>query len=114
MNRLLRCHWAKRKRLAEEYGLLMLSAISKADIRCLNAWKDLGYKVEVQMLVTTPKLYDRDNLFSLAKWPLDCMVRQLGWLANDDLKHVDLLINQDTGPKSITFRIAPIIEETQQ
>ena len=113
MNRLLRTHWAKRRKLADEYGLLMLSAISKKDIRCLKAWKDWGYKVRVEMYVSTPKLYDLDNLSSLAKWPLDCLVRQLGWLSNDDPKHLELSMTQVLGPKSITFRIAPIVPEEQ-
>jgi hypothetical protein len=113
MNRLLRTHWAKRKRLAEEYGLLMLSAISKADIRCLKAWKDWGYKVRVEMHVVTPKLYDpAENLPSLAKWPMDIMVNQFGWLAGDSAAHVEFSASQEIGKKkSITFRIAPIVPE---
>jgi hypothetical protein len=114
MNRLLRTHWAKRKRLAEEYGLLMLSAITKEDVRCLKAWKDWGYRLRIEMLVHTPKLYDPDNLASLGKWPLDQMVN-FGWLSGDSPKHLDFCISQEIAKykvdHGITFRIAPIIKE---
>ena len=114
MNRLLRCHWAKRRKLADEYGMLMLSAISKQDIRCLKAWKDCGYKVKIEMSVKTPKLYDpAENLPSLAKWPMDSMVA-FGWIAGDGPANVEFSATQELGKtKSITFRIAPIVPEEQ-
>ena len=111
INRLLVTHWAKRRKLAEEFGWLMRAAITKQDIRRLKAWKDWGYKLKITAHVVTPQMYDSDNLASIGKWPLDIM-RKFEWIENDDPEHVEFSATQERGKlKSITFRIAPIVPE---
>lgn len=105
-------NWGKRYRLAQEFNWLVIAAISKADIRCLKAWSDLGLKLRIKMEVSNPRMFDEQNLSAFSKGTLDFLVTK-GWLRNDSPEFVEFeKPSQSKGKKAITFRISPV-EENQ-
>jgi len=114
LNQMLRTHPMKRYRLSQEFGMLIKAAATKEDIRCLRAWRDLDYKLSVKVEITNPREFDEDNLSGFGKWGLDQMV-MMQWLRNDSPDCVRFeKPSQSKGPKSITFRIAPIRENNEK
>lgn len=110
INKLMRMHWAVRRREADEFCWKMKAAILKEDIRCLIAWRDLDRKLKIKIEVSTPNLYDEDNLNSLGKIALDQMTA-MRWIKNDSPQYVEFeKPAQRQGPKAITFRISPVEE----
>lgn len=110
MNGLMRTHWAERMEQAKKFGWLMKAAILKEDIRCLIAWRDLDRKMRIKIEVSTPQLYDTDNLVSLGKIGLDQMTA-MRWIKNDSPQYVEFeKPSQVKGKKAITFRISPVEE----
>jgi hypothetical protein len=105
INRLMRMHWAVRRRFRDDLIMEIMCAVKKIDVRTLKAWCQLGEKLSIAMHVTTPKEYDEDNLSSVAKMPLD-ILRNLRWLANDDPAHMRFeKPTQEKGKKAIRFTI---------
>jgi hypothetical protein len=109
INRLLRMNRFDRRKAAHAWGWQMRIAVTLTDISQLKKWS--GEKLSVSMHVVNGKLFDEDNLNSLAKIPLDSM-RALGWLENDSPEFVQFQKpTQEIGKKAIRFTIRPAHEK---
>ena len=94
-NKLMRMHWATRKRLLNEWMLRILTGfIRNSPIEGqLKEWADSRSRLKVKIHVAHAQLFDQDNLYSAAKLPLDALVR-LGFIADDSNKFIDLPVTQ--------------------
>lgn len=106
INKLLRMNRFDRRKAAHAWGWQMKAAVTKAHYSKLVEWR--GLKLSISMHVTTPQLYDGDNLSSLGKLPLDSM-KSLGWIQDDSNEFVQFeKPTQEKGKqKQIRFTIRP-------
>src|SRR5258706_6295134 len=87
INKLIRMNRFESRKAAHAWGWQMKAAVTSGQIVQLCLWK--GRKLTISMHVTVPKkLYDEENLNSLAKIPLDSMVKNLEWLKDDSPEFV--------------------------
>jgi hypothetical protein len=113
INKLSGRHWSVRNAAKKEWLHKIWCILLKGrKLRILRAWCDLHEKLRVDILVLTPQPYDRDNLYSVVKIPIDCLKDDkfgLGCIVNDSEQYIDLHVEQAQAAKgSLRFRISRI------
>ena len=102
LNKVLRMHWAVRKRYNDKWYALVRSQIVP------RRRKPKG-KMVVFISLMRKRLLDKDNLYGSCKVIVDG-IKQLDLIVDDDPKHLDLHCTQMTGKTKATIII---IEEAQ-
>lgn len=95
-NVLLRMHWAKRKRLLDDWRLTILSVCKLDDRNMLRNWSspdDCSVAPwNVSITVCNSRVYDRDNLYASMKPVLDALVKER-LIPGDSSKEIDLKVS---------------------
>ena len=86
LNQTLRWHWMKRHRYNEGWFVRLLGAAGRP------SFKPKG-KAKLRITVYRSRFQDKDNMYGSAK-PLIDAVKKLGWIVDDDPKHLDLKVEE--------------------
>jgi hypothetical protein len=94
LNKVLRMHWAKRKKLMENWILSLAGAASASERYDLR--HSLRPK-EVSITLRHSRAYDTDNAYGACKIVCDAMVK-LGYLVDDAGEWLKLTVEQEKCP----------------
>lgn len=92
-NRMLRMHWAKRRKEQNSWVPEMFASLSPENTEWMRLWARRDKKVKVKITVHHKRLFDPDNLYGSVKFILDVM-RHLGFLKDDSPKWLKLKVYQ--------------------
>jgi len=92
-NRLLRMHYRKRMRELDAWKTLIFYSVNGESRTAVYEWAAGRNRLKVEIHIEHAQLFDKDNLYSAAKLPLDALVR-LGFLADDSNEFIDLTVTQ--------------------
>lgn len=98
LNGLLRMYkypW-KYAKYRDDWAMLLKCAASPNERSALGQMAKAGKRVKVSIALQHTRLYDRDNLWGCVKPLVDSLVN-LGWLAGDSDKDIDLAVTQVKG-----------------
>jgi Holliday junction resolvase RusA-like endonuclease len=101
LNRLMRLHWAARRRLLKKWEWIMY--VETYRVRGPTAVKFEG-KLSVRITRRSRKTLDHDNLYGSAKLILDAMT-SVGLLLDDDPAHIELICEQERGTPQTTIKV---------
>jgi hypothetical protein len=104
-------HWSVRVQAKKLWIAKMYHALLTAGhLKTLRTWCQLNERLRLDILVLTPQLYDKDNLYSVVKIPIDCLKDDkfgLGCIVNDSEQYLELDVQQEKAAKgSLKFRIS--------
>ena len=86
LNQTLRWHWMKRHRYNEGWYVRLIAAAGRPS-------SEITGKAKLRINVYRSRFQDKDNMYGSVK-PLVDAVNKLGWLIDDDPKHVDLKVEE--------------------
>ena len=102
-------HHVKKNYKEKWRTMIFVSLSSRIDREWLLAMAKLGKRMKVEIAVTHPRLFDKDNLYQGVKPLVDCLraykfnpkqpenFMGLGYLAGDSEKEIDLIVTQQKG-----------------
>jgi hypothetical protein len=102
LNRLMRMHWAKRRKLKKKWDwIIHVSMYQRGmDFAALRG----GGKLQVRIIRRSVHILDPDNLHGAAKLILDAMC-ECGALIDDDPAHIELICEQERGTPQTTIKV---------
>ena len=98
LNRLLRLHWADRRKLKDDWQWLLLAERAKGNFPKHQT------KLKITITRFSPKLLDTDNLYGSCKIVLDAM-KAVGILVDDSPSHIDLICSQAKGKSRTQIKV---------
>ena len=95
LNKILRMHWATRKKLLEAWSSdLWYSASCLGRSATLSGWARSRARLTVNICLQHNRLFDKDNAYGSVKVVLDAM-KSLGFIADDSPEFIDLEVTQE-------------------
>ena len=92
LNRSLRFHWAKNKKIKKQYELIKRNQMSLNNVTKAI----VGERFSLHIVSYRKRLLDHDNLYGAHKWLIDALCNEL-FIWDDDTVHlVSLKVNQQT------------------
>ena len=89
LNRSLRFHWAKNKKIKKQYELIIRNQMSLNNITKAI----VGERFSLHIVSYRKRLLDHDNLYGAHKWLIDALCNEL-FIFEDDPKHCKITIDQ--------------------
>lgn len=104
LNRLMRLHWAARRRLLKKWEWIVF-----AEVYRVGGPLAIKYEGRMRVRITrrSGKLLDQDNLVGSAKIVLDAL-KNSRLIADDSPLHIELICDQETGRPMTKIQVSPI------
>ena len=104
LNKMMRTHWAVRKKRQEE----LMAAVEYAAPRPLPRFKGKTRLTVIRQWGKRGRAFDPDNLVASCKMLIDCLKEPkgrtkygLGIIPDDDPEHLELLVKQEKSPDGV-------------
>ena len=104
LNRLLRMHWAARRRLLKRWEWAVFAEVYRVGGPLAVRFHG---KVQVRICRRSRGMLDQDNLAGSAKFVLDAL-KVSKVIADDSPAHIELTCEQESGPALTTITVTPI------
>ena len=104
LNKMMRTHWAVRKKRQQE----LMAAVDYAASRPLPRFKGKTRLTIIRQWGKRGRAFDPDNLVASCKMLIDCLKEPkgrakygLGIIPDDDPEHLELLVKQEKSPDGV-------------
>ncbi len=105
LNRSLRFHWAKNKKIKKQYELIIRNQMSLNNITKAI----VGERFSLHIVSYRKRLLDHDNLYGAHKWLIDALCNEQ-FIFDDDPKHCTIKVDQYTIAKpSVISELTTVI-----
>ena len=103
LNKMIRLHWTVDRKLKAKWVKMVWVALRSQRMGPVQPFS----RARVTITRISPRMLDRDNLFSSVKHPLDGL-KICSVIVDDSPEHIELIVRQEKGKAGTRIQIEPL------